>query len=220
MGSFPSGRSRYGCLDDVHQLPRRFDFLILSGFDDEFRDSARPSFLAVVFDDIRKLLPAVTVHHIACCEGVALVHPHIQRRVLHVGKSSLAVVQLKGGNADVQDRSIDARNAVFRKHVLDFRVSALHQDLPALQRRESLACRLQRVPVSVDSDEQAFLRKLLPDPERVTAASQRPVRIDPIRFDIQMFHAFLKQDRHMLEFHGHFSVRSRTSPTRRRFHWR
>ena len=44
--------------------------------------------------DLRQFLFIVSVHYVVRGKRIILVHPHIQRCIMHIGKSPLAVIQL------------------------------------------------------------------------------------------------------------------------------
>ena len=93
---------RHGAADHVDKLDR----VVLPHAVDGRGDLRGVALLAVFKQDLLQLGARPVVHHVVGRKGLAAVHAHIERRVGHVGKAARAVVQLRAGNAKVEQNAV------------------------------------------------------------------------------------------------------------------
>ena len=84
---------------------------------------------------------------------VDLVHPHVQRRVLGVGEAAVGLVELHGGDAEVEQDALDAGDAQAFQDLGQFVVDGVHQGGPVTEGREPLAGEAQGLLVAVEGDQ-------------------------------------------------------------------
>ncbi|MPM55215.1 hypothetical protein SDC9_102008 [bioreactor metagenome] len=108
---FPEGLGRHGGLDQLHQLQSGFHGPVLPCADNGPGDGGSVPLLAVVIKNAPQLVLAPLVHHPAGGEVGGSVHPHVQRRVVHVGKAAGRVVQLRRRHAQIKQQSVRGGNA-------------------------------------------------------------------------------------------------------------
>ena len=73
-------------------------------------DSVRITLFAVLADYLCKPLLRIAVYNVISRQSLALVHAHVERRVFHVRKSALGIVNLIGRNTEVYGRSARAHS--------------------------------------------------------------------------------------------------------------
>ena len=123
----------------------------------------------------------------------AAVHAHVQRGVRHIGKAALGLVQLGRGHAEVEEHpvhALDAEGVQDRGGVGEVAVHKRHF-LP--KRRKTPSGPLDGRLIPVDADE-AARGEPGGDLKGMSAHSERPVEIDPVRSDIQILYTFVQQD--------------------------
>ena len=107
-----------GRIHRMHQIKGGFHGFLPAVLADHLRNPCRPLFLAIVPDDAAQFPLAQGVEQL--CRRFALggVHSHVQRRVLMIGKAALPPVQLRGGNAQVQQHAVQQWGAHAAKKLL------------------------------------------------------------------------------------------------------
>ena len=88
--------------DEICQLQRGFDGLFRAVRTDLLCDGGRVALLAVFIENAFELLIADGIDQLARGVARALVHTHIERRVLLIGKAAGGIVELRRGNAEVK----------------------------------------------------------------------------------------------------------------------
>ena len=81
--------------------------LLLALPDDGGGDAAGEPLLAVLAQDPLELGGVVGVEDLGRGDAGALVHPHVQRRVVAVGEAPLGLVQLQRGDPEVEEHGVD-----------------------------------------------------------------------------------------------------------------
>ena len=130
-----------------------------SGLYNKGRDTRSPFFFSIRRNDPRQLFLIIPVYHVVSRKPIFLIHPHIQRSVVHIGKSPLRIVQLKRRNSQVQNRSVKSVYIQFSENLLDIRIVALNKTLLTRKGVESLFCRRQSISVPVDTDQHPLFLK-------------------------------------------------------------
>ena len=122
------------------------------------------------------------------------VHPHVQRRVVHVAEAPLRVIQLGGGHAQIEQHPVRAGDVQLLQYCADAVKIAVHQ-------RHMIHIVPQPLPgggdgglVPVNADQTACGQPA-GDLQRVTGPPQRSVHIDAVRPDGQRLQTFLQQHR-------------------------
>ena len=80
-----------------------------------------------------------------------LVHAHVERGVLGVREPAVGLVELHGGDAEVEEDALDAREAEPVEHVGELVVDGVHQGGPVAEGGEPLAGEAQRLLVAVEA---------------------------------------------------------------------
>ena len=94
MSSHRAHPGRNGCLNDLIQLKRRLDRLFHPRLHDMLCDVSGKLIFAVIPDNPVQRLLIVIIHDIPRRQSLTLVHAHIKRRVILVGKSPFRRVEL------------------------------------------------------------------------------------------------------------------------------
>ena len=191
---FPQRLGRHGGLDHVHQLqcgpngggfPRPADAL---------GDGGGVALLTEVVEDAAQLFIGPLVHHLAGVQRRRAVHPHVQRRVVHIAEAPLRVVQLGGGHAQVEQHAVGAGDVQLLQYLADAVKIAVHQRHMIHIVPQPLLCGGDGGLVPVDAD-QASRGQPFGDLQRVSGPAQRTVHIHAIRADVQCLQAFRQQHR-------------------------
>ena len=74
--------------------------------DDRVGDPAGEPLLAVLLEDPRQPVGRVGVDDLGRGDAAALVHPHVQRRVLGVGEAAGGLVELQRRDAEVEQHAL------------------------------------------------------------------------------------------------------------------
>ena len=184
---FAQRLGRHGAADDVHQLQRGLDRLFSALTLDGGCDQRSIALLAVFEQNVPDVLPAPRIDHIPRGERLLTVHAHIERRVLHIGEAALRMVELRRGNAEVEQDAVRTRKALPLEHAVDVAEVALDGGHAVPDRRETGLCVLERLVVAVDADQSASLTELLRDVQRMACAAGRGIHINAVRLDIHSF---------------------------------
>src|SRR5690606_20233569 len=81
------------------------------------------------------------------------VHPHVQGGVTGVGEAALLLVQLEGGDAEVEEDAGDAVGGVLGDHPVDVVVHGVHRREPIAETGEPGTGELDGLRVPVDADD-------------------------------------------------------------------
>ena len=92
-GREAGGRRNRGA-DRIHQLERRPDRCPVASADDRPRDRAGMALLTEVAQRLRQAALVPLGDHLARAQGLGGIHAHIQRRVVGVGETACACVDL------------------------------------------------------------------------------------------------------------------------------
>ena len=84
--------------DNLHQLKSRFNRLFLSFFYNVLCDILRELIFSEVPYHVIQFRLAIPVHDVSRRKVHPAVHPHIQRRIVAIGKSSVRLIKLITGN--------------------------------------------------------------------------------------------------------------------------
>ena len=111
---------------------------------------------------------APAVHHIIRSQLLLPVHAHIERRILHVGKAALGMIQLWRGNAEVEQNAVRTCKSLPS--------STLSISRKSLDRCDTLPHILEAVlrvfecfVISVNANQTTGIMQTLRNAERVTA---------------------------------------------------
>ena len=159
----PQRRRRHGGADHLHQLPRSLDGGLFPALHDVPGDGGGIAFLAVFKQDAPQLLITPAVDHVPCRQTRRAVHPHIQWGVVHIGKSTLCIVQLWGGDAQVKEHPVHGVDVQVVQHLRQTAEVAVDQRHPVGVLRQTDTGGLQRRPVPVQTDEPSPCRQAAED---------------------------------------------------------
>ena len=124
------------------------------------------------------------------CDFVPLVHPHVKRRVLTVGKSPGSRVQLIGGHSQVQVNSVHSLDFQFLQYFLNIGVIASDNGHLVLKWQKPFPGRLYGVRILVYSN-QPSAAQTLTHLIGMSAAAQGAVHIQASRLDVQTPHCLI-----------------------------
>ena len=122
---------------------------------DRLDDALGLLLLAVRAQDPHQFARRVGVEHLGGADARRLVHAHVERGVLRVREAAVGLVQLHGGDAEVEEDALDARDAEPVEHVGQLVVDGVHQRGPVAVRGEPLPGEPQRLLVAVERDSRA-----------------------------------------------------------------
>ena len=123
--------------------------------DDRLDDPPGVLLLAVRAQDAHQFAGRVGVEHVGGARARRLVHPHVERGVLRVGEAAVGLVELHGGDAEVEQDALDARDAEPVEHLGQLVVDRVHQRGAVGVGGEPLAGESQRLRVAVEADQPA-----------------------------------------------------------------
>ena len=149
----PQSGSGHGAFDHVYQLQRRLDGRLLPAAADGCGDPGRKELLAVIIQNTLEFLVRPCVHDLTGVPDVLAVHAHIQRRVRHIGKAPLPVVQLGRGNPQIQQNAVHLVDAQFLERLIHVAEIGVNQRDPVFIGLQPFRRRFQRHVVPVDADE-------------------------------------------------------------------
>ena len=112
------------------------------------------------------------------------------------GKAALRVVDLRGGDSEIEKHAVDLRKRKAGKDVWQFREPGAAENETGVGTGELPRCGFG-IGVAVDADESPTGRKPRQDGLRVTAAAKRRIDVDAVRLDRQGSHRFFEQDGNM-----------------------
>ena len=104
---FPEGAGRHGRADDIDELERRFDGTVGPHALDGGGDLRGVALLAVFVEDGFEFFARPVVDDLIGGQRLLAVHAHVERRVGHVGKAALRVVELRRRNAQIEQHPVD-----------------------------------------------------------------------------------------------------------------
>ena len=99
-----------GLFDRRGEHRRRGDGLVGARRDDEVRDAPGFAFLAIGIEQIGEIFLFEAIDEVRRAVAVT-THPHVERTVAHEGKAAQRLVELHGGDADVEHHAIDRGGA-------------------------------------------------------------------------------------------------------------
>ena len=106
-------------------------------------------------EDAVEVILAVCVHDIIRRERSALVHAHIERRILHVRKPALRRVELVRRHAEIEQHAIHGRHAELVEDLRKVPEIVVHDVDAACKTREAFFRRRDGLLVLIDADEAA-----------------------------------------------------------------
>ena len=116
--------------------------------------------------------------------------------------STLGMVELRRGNAEVEQDAVRAREALARQHLVQLAEVRLAQANPVAHRREADFGVCERLVVAVDAEQGAPARQAGSQMEGMPRAAQRGVDVNAVRPDGELLQALLQQNTHMVKgFH-------------------
>ena len=103
----PPGSCQISDGDEIGELPCRLEGLPAARLDDGARDRAGAALLAVVVEDVGEFRFRRLVDEVGGARALAL-HAHVERAVAAEREAALRLVELHGGDADVEHDAVDA----------------------------------------------------------------------------------------------------------------
>ena len=190
----PQRRRRHGGADHLHQLPRSLDGSLFPALHDVPGDGGRVALLAEVVQDAPQFLIGPLVHHLTGVQRRRAIHPHVQRRVVHIAEAPLSVVQLGGGHAQIEQHAVHAGDVQLLQYLADTVKVAVHQRHMIQIITQPLLGGGDGRFVPVDADETAG-GQAAGDLQRVARPAQRTVHVHAVGPDAERVQAFLQQHR-------------------------
>ncbi|GMA40053.1 hypothetical protein GCM10025883_20980 [Mobilicoccus caccae] len=108
---------------------------------------------------------------------VGLVHAHVQRRVGAVGETPVDLVELEGGDAEVEEHPVEGTDAHLGQHLGDLVVHGVDRGEPVAEPGESLPRQVDGLRVAVQADHPRR-RARLEDRLGVATHAERGVETD------------------------------------------
>ena len=103
---FPQGLSGQSPSDHIHQLKGCFNGRILPLPVNGPGDLRCIALFPIFIENPAKLFPGPLVDHVIGRQPILPIHTHIQRRIRHIGKAALAIIQLRGRNTEVEEHPV------------------------------------------------------------------------------------------------------------------
>ena len=188
-------------LHNVSELPAGADTFFGADGGDPSYDGRRERLFSVFSQNAQQRALFVLVYHDFGGERRAVVHPHIQRRVVaHIGESAFARIDLMGRDPEVEQESVDLLHARVRKRFgVVFEIGAV--ELESSAERFQPLCRFRdRFAVLVGRD-QADRRVACEDREGMSASARSAVEVNAAVSDVQPFQHLVHHDRAMIFAH-------------------
>ena len=140
-------------LDDLGQPGRGRDRLALALAYQSFGYAPRKSFFPVVGKNAGEPSRRVRVDDLSRRQIPRPVHPHVERRVLGVGKAAARVIELRRGNAEIEQHGLDALVAEAGQDLGKLIIKGVHEPHPGRVGAKSLPGLIDRGLVGVDADD-------------------------------------------------------------------
>ncbi len=147
------GGLRQGVADDLDQAGAGGEGLLGPLVDDGGDDASGLLLLAVGAQDPDQVAGGVGVEDLGGADAGRLVHPHVERGVLGVGEAAAGLVELHGGDAEVEEDALDAGDAEPLQHLGQLVVDGVDEGGAVAVAGEALAGEAQRLLVAVEGDE-------------------------------------------------------------------
>ena len=171
------GRRWLGGPDDLHELPGGRQLPLLARLHDPAGDALGEALLAPVAQDPPQVLLRVLHDDVPGRELGRGVHAHVQRSVIGVGEAAFALVELHGGDAEVEEDAVGGLEAGLGEGVLDLVVGGVDREEAIGPRLQAAPGQAQGLGVAVDAH-QADVREAAQDGFAVPAHAERGVDDD------------------------------------------
>ena len=109
------------------------------------------AFLAKNENDIGEIALARAGDHIGRARA-RTAHAHVERPVEAEGKSALRLIELHGGDAEVEHHAVDRCEAGVARHLIEIGKLVLDQCQPAIRRLHQVRPKRDRALVAIDAD--------------------------------------------------------------------
>ena len=183
-----SGRDRV--LYDLRQLSRGLNGMLLPLSYNMLCYILRKIILTIVPDDPVQFHFSVSIDNVSRRGGIPLIHPHVQRRILPVGKSPGSLVQLIGGNSQIQVDTVHFAELQILQHCFDILIIASYYGYFILKVFQPLSRGRYGVRILVNANEtsasQAFAHLV-----GMSSPAQRSIHINASGLDIQASHCLI-----------------------------
>ncbi len=156
LGRVPPGAAGGGRNVGAHQVhqPRRVpEGFALTFAHDGRRDPRRELLLAPRPQQPRQLAVRVGVEDVGGRGTGRRVHAHVQRGVPRVGETPVVLVELQGGDAEVEEHRVDGLEAEVVEGVGEAVGDRVHQAHAVAELVEAVTGELERLGVAVHADE-------------------------------------------------------------------
>ena len=197
---FAQRRTRHGRADHIDQLQRGRDRLLRPGAYDRPGDARRVALLAVFIQNAFELALRPLIDDVPRAQTAGRVHAHVERSVVHIRKAALRLVELRRGNAEVEEHAVHGADAETVKNGGRVAEVAVHELHTVPKRGQPRAGARDRRFVAVDADERSG-RQAAGDLLGVAAHTERAVHVDAVGADIQVLDAFVQQHGDMSGVH-------------------
>ena len=151
MEAGTTGAAR-GTAHDVGEARRRADGLSLPLPRDRPRDAARGGFLAVLVDEVGEVALGEAVHEVLRRRAGGAVEAHVERALGLEAEAALRVVELDGGDAEVEE---DAPRPLAAEVARDLAEVGVNEPRAVAERGEPLPRARERLRVAVGAEEPA-----------------------------------------------------------------
>ena len=194
-------RGRIAVLYYLRKLQRGFYRLPASEFNYIFGYSLRELFLSVIKQYLDYFGCSELVYYIERGEILTSVHPHIQRRVLHIAEPAFGVVKLIARYSEVNQYSVYSAD-LHNVKVLDEIFEIVVQEADLLSKpAQSFSRNHQRVRVLVNGYKPSVFSKSFGYLARMSRAADRAIHVYSVSLDVKSVYTLLKHYRHVMKFH-------------------
>src|SRR5258708_9590944 len=99
-------RAALNARDHLRQFERALERLFPAIRDDGARDARRVAFLAEFTENADQLVEWCAVDHVRGADPLAGGHAHVERTVLHEAEAACRIVDLRRGDAEVEENAV------------------------------------------------------------------------------------------------------------------
>lgn len=188
---------RGGSADNFNQPRSVLQRLNSSRLNDCTGDAPAVSLLTIGEENVRQFLFRALRYDVCCSHCILAVHSHVERAFKSDTEASLRYIYLMRRHAQVKQDAIDQRDFVLLENVAQMDHIAVNDSHTAIV-GEQLLCVLYCVFVLVKTKDATILSEFTQQKTAMTAASERPVYIDPSRIGDEKLDRTLEKYRYVI----------------------
>ena len=182
-----------GFAHDLRELPRAFDGPVRARCRNCSCNRLSKPFFTIVADNLRQFAHRRAGYKFRGGLAARRVHPHVERTVVPKREAARCVVDLRRGDSEIEQNSVDLRERKSTDDVGQFRKPRAAENETGLAYGECKSGGLGR-RIAVDAHEVAGGAEARENGPRMAAAAERRVDVGAVRPDRQRRHGFFEQD--------------------------